>query len=313
MRKKVLVTGGTGYVGGRLCRYLSASENYDILIATRREKLPFSYPNISHVQVDHSLSSYDHYLEGVHYVIHLAALNERECVDAPSEAIDVNIKQSEKWIRAASSQSIEKFIYFSTVHVYGAPLQGEISETTCPTPFHPYAITHKVVEDYISFYTSRSQMQGIVLRLSNSFGEPVHPDIERWGLAVNDFARQVVANGSIVLNSSGEQKRDFIPLSVVENTVLQLLETNIEDKVTVANLSSGFSKSIYDMACITAAVGEKILEKKIPISRKASDSKGEVQDLEIKRNTLDRIGIEQLDFSFGDEVEALVHFIRQHF
>lgn len=313
MKKRILITGGTGYVGGRICRHLSRLGQYEIVVATRKAELPFSYSEVSLLQINHSLSSYDSYVKGVDCIVHLAALNERECVDSPSEAIEVNVIQSEKWIRAAAHLAVEKFIYFSTVHVYGAPLLGTINEASCPMPFHPYAITHKAAEDYLTFYTRNSTMKGIILRLSNSFGAPVHPNIERWGLAVNDFARQAVEDGKIVLHSSGEQKRDFIPLSTVEQVVEQLLYLDTPETTVTANLAQGSAKSIYEMAQLVAKEGERMLGQPIPIQRKPTVNKPLSDELHIGSEVLEKLNVKNPNVLFESEISSLLEFVKYHF
>ena len=117
-----------------------------------------------------------------------------------------------KLLQAAQRAGVERFIYLSTAHVYGAPLAGTITERSVPRPTHPYAITHRVAEDFVLAAHAQRALTGIVLRMSNSFGAPAHAGIDRWELIVNDLCRQAVAQKRLVLRSSGLQRRDFITL-----------------------------------------------------------------------------------------------------
>ena len=75
----------------------------------------------------------------------------------------------------------------------------------------------------------------MIIRLSNSYGAPISKDVNRWTLVVNDLCRQAITNRELKLKSSGEQHRDFIPISdalsavnllmkIPSNTTINLIE-----------------------------------------------------------------------------------------
>ena len=132
------------------------------------------------------------------------------------------MKPGSYW-KTVSQKSVERFIYFSTAHIYGAPLEGTITEKSLPSPVHPYAITHRAAEDYVIAAAKQKRIQGTVLRLSNSFGAPVSPHVNRWTLLANDLCRQAVEKGTITLRSNGCQYRDFICLTDVEEVMAKML------------------------------------------------------------------------------------------
>jgi len=157
--------------------------------------------------------------------------------------------------------------------VDGSPLQGSIDETTLPRPTHPYAITHKVAEDSVLAAHDRKQIEGVVIRLSNGFGAPVTPDVDRWTLLVNDLCRQAVTTGELRLNSSGAQLRDFVTLSDVAgavNHVLQLHTDQLADGLF--NLGGGGVMSILEMTERVAARWQVLTGREIAIVRPAGDS-----------------------------------------
>jgi len=187
-------------------------------------------------------------LSGVSAVVHLAAMNEYECVTDPHKAVLVNTFGTFNVLQAAISLGVERFIYFSTAHVYGSPLVGNITEETLPKPLHPYAITHRAAEDFVLAAHAQKKITGLVVRLSNGFGAPTHPDINRWTLLVNDLCRQAVQTRKLVLRSSGLQQRDFITLEDVAcgvNHLLQLSLKNCEDGLF--NLGGNNSLTVWEM------------------------------------------------------------------
>lgn len=263
--KKILITGGLGFVGGRLAKKLAGK--FDITVSTRK--------NIEHgileqnSQVMHVLHNQilliDSFPENIDTVIHLAALNEWDCVKHPSEAIKVNIDETRIILENAINTGVKNFIYFSTAHIYGSPLQGIITEQTMPFPVHPYAITHKAAEDYVVAAALQKKIQSIVIRLSNSFGAPQLPSVNRWTLLVNDLCRQAIEKESLTLLSNGCQYRDFICLSDVEEVVYGIISGAVDFRKIIYNLGAGVSMRVIDMANVIASMCTSLFDKNIPV------------------------------------------------
>lgn len=223
---RILITGGLGYLGGRITQHLAALFGVEIRVGTSRAAVPapawlsnatlVSLDLLDDGQVAAACS-------GVDTIVHLAALDEIVSAIDPEKALVVNGLGSLKLLRAAEKAGVKRFIYFSTAHVYGAPLQGTIDETTLARPIHPYAITHRVAEDFVLAAHAQKKLTGIVVRLSNGFGAPADPAVNRWTLLVNDLCRQAVSTGKLELRSSGLQRRDFITLDDVGRAVEHLV------------------------------------------------------------------------------------------
>jgi UDP-glucose 4-epimerase len=226
MTRKVLITGGLGYLGGRIARGLAATPGNTVRITTRRGECP-PVPWLApggclrmDLGDDRSMAAA---CEGVDTVVHLAALNENESAADPRKALLVNGGGTLRLLEAATGAGVGRFLYFSTAHVYGAPLAGRITEATLPAPVHPYAITHRVAEDFVLAAGRRGSLEGMVVRLSNGIGAPALPTADRWTLVGNDLCRQAVTDRALRLKTPGLQERDFIPLSDVVRGTAHLL------------------------------------------------------------------------------------------
>ncbi len=250
MKRSILLTGGLGYVGGRLALALTEA-GHELRCGTRRAGMaaPAWLPGMRIAPLDwESDDSLAQACAGIDCVIHLAAANEIESTKDPLGALRMNGLASLRLLEAARQAGVSRFIYFSTAHVYGAPLQGEITETTLARPAHPYAITHRVTEDFVLAAHDQKGIEGIVLRLSNGFGAPATPDIDRWTLLVNDLCRQAATSGELRLNSAGTQLRDFITLGDVARAVNHLLQLDaLQLADGLFNLGGGQAVSILDM------------------------------------------------------------------
>lgn len=221
---RILITGAFGYVGGRVGRYL-AQQGYQLRLGSRNSaRRPPDWLGSGNVVAtnfddDASLESACH---GVDCVVHLANTNESVSRTDPGLALRVNGGGTIRLLQAASMAGVKRVIYLSTAHIYGAPLQGVISEETLPRPRHPYAITHRVAEDFVLAVNGEGKLKGLVLRLSNSFGAPeLGAD---WVLLVNDLCRQAATQKKLVLRSAGLQRRDFVTLSDVGRAVRHCVE-----------------------------------------------------------------------------------------
>ena len=221
-----MLTGGFGYLGGRIALDAARQASWQVRLGSRRIlSSPSWLPEAETVPLDLSRSgTFDGALKQVHTVVHLAALNEVESLKFPEKALEVNALGTLRFLNAAIQRKVERFIYISTAHVYGAPLAGHITEISLPRPSHPYAITHHAAEEFVLAARDKGNIQGIVLRLSNGFGAAAHSGVDRWMLVVNALCMQAVRDKKLVLNTSGIQQRDFITLHDVGRVVSHFLE-----------------------------------------------------------------------------------------
>ncbi len=280
--KKILVTGGLGYVGGRIVAELLQDLNAEIYIDSRRTNVDvvnlFSSDRVFLTSEMKNIGDTEVFSRSYFAVIHLAALNEIDSLKFPVQAVEFNVQRSVILLEKAVKSGVGKFIYFSTAHVYGSPLVGNITEETNCRPVHPYSITHKNFEDHLLAARDNGRIDGIVLRLSNAYGSPIWSSVDRWTLLINDLCKQVAETGHLKLNSSGLQQRDFITLTDVARAVCFILD---KDPTTTGNglfnLGGNNTRSILEMAHLVKDCGEEVYNKEVVLDLPVSnDSKVEV-------------------------------------
>lgn len=230
---RVLVTGASGYIGGRLAdefhrrgasvRAAVLSE-CDWLSAYEQSAADLTRDDLGPMCSD------------VDAVVHLAGPNEVKATEHPDEALVATVVGTRRIAEAAAAAGVQRFCYLSTVHVYGAALTpgALIDESVAPQPRHVYGIARLASE-----HLAKSQTDAIVVRLTNSIGAPAHPDVDRWSLVANDLSRQVVTTGTLRLKSDGSQWRDFVPLTDVCRILADISYEGIEPGTY--NLGSGRS------------------------------------------------------------------------
>lgn len=255
--KRVLITGAGGYIGGRLVREFG-ERGIDVRIVERVER-PW-HADVDKRIVDLARDSLDGVCAGVDAVVHLAGPHEVHAARDPDAALATTIVGTRRIAAAAADAAIRRFIYLSTVHVYGAALAPgvTITESTPPAPRHPYAIARLASE-----HVAQAELAATVFRLTNAVGAPIEPSVDRWSLVVNDLCRQAVLRGELRLSSDGSSSRDFVPLADVCRILADATMDGPEPDTY--NLASGDSRSIRSIAEDVSAVAAGILGAALPI------------------------------------------------
>lgn len=316
MTRCVLITGGMGYVGGRLAQALRGQAGLEIVLGSRAAQSPPAWaPEARVVALDwRSQESLMAACDQTDIVIHLAGMNDPECLTDPVAALEVNGVNSVRLLEAAKARAVKRFIYLSTAHVYGRPLAGVITETTCPLPLHSYATSHRAAEDAVRMEFHRGALEGIVLRLSNSFGPPAHSAANCWMLVVNDLCRQAVATGRMELMSSGLQRRDFIPLTDACRTIahfLALSPETLEDGLF--NVGGDWSPTVLEMAQRIADRVAVVMNKECRITRKPPRDGEQPEPLKYEIEKLLRTGfVPSGPRAVDEEIDALIRFCIMH-
>lgn len=312
---KILITGGFGYLGGRLAQFLSLYSENEILLGSRvHQKVPRWLPQSRVVQIIwDSQTSLNQICAGVDAVVHLAGMNAKDCMSNPIGALEVNAVATARLLKAAVQQNIKRFVYISTMHVYSSPLSGVITENTFPTAIHPYATSHRAGEDVIRAANQSQEIEGVVVRLSNAYGAPAHKDADCWMLVVNDLCRQVVLERHITLESSGVQRRNFIPMQDVCRAIdhlLRLPRNNLHQ--AIFNVGGVWSPTLLEMAelvqercALVFGFEPQITQKRLKINEVASE-------LDFRFEHLRQTGFE-LEANKVDEIDRLLEFCKTSF
>lgn len=269
VKKKILITGGSGYIGSRLSLYLS-KKGFDIIplcnskIPNNREWIQSMHLVLQGDLRDHATLNK---IESVRpdAIIHLVSLDHNQSGINFQETLQVNVQATWELLSLSSSIELKKFIYFSTTQVYGQTIENVVTENTKLQPINAYGLTHKMSEDLVDFYKRSKNLDAVSLRLSNSYGEPVFHDANCWSLVVNDLCKSAFLHKKIVLNSDGLKTRDFIHYSTICSTIEQLLKTEIILKNKAINLSSGESISLLSLALLVKKVYQNRFNTSIDI------------------------------------------------
>ena len=307
--KNILITGGSGFLGGRIVKHLSSLGIFNLVVASRQNN---SLSNVKTYHVDwNSEKILNELCSNIDIIIHLAAMNAKDCLNNPKEAYNTNVFNTKKLLQSAVKNNVKKIIYFSTAHVYNSKLEGTIDEEVEPRNSHPYAETHLLAEKSIIDYNEKKLIQGIVLRLSNSFGAPVDLTANCWMLFANDLCKQAIVKNKMTINSDGQQLRDFITIEDVCRATKYFIDYEVEKNIIpVYNLGGKSVLTLYEFAKIIQFQFKFSFSLEIEIESKIQNKKKLYLDYRIKK--LEKTGF-KLESNIKKEINELILFCIKNF
>jgi UDP-glucose 4-epimerase len=311
---RVLITGGTGFIGGCVSQYL-LREGYEVIIASRNgQNKSFLFPGIKMVPIDwENAEALSAICRNVDLVIHAAGMNAYECAADPGKALQSRRSHTANLVDAAAKNGVKRFIYFSSAHVYTSPLVGSITEEIVPHNTHPYALSHLAAEQALTNAVERGVIEGVVIRLSNAFGAPAHPQVNCWMLLINDLCRQAVTVRKMVLQSTGLQRRDFITMTDTCRAAKHLLDLNlVENTQPVFNVGGGNAPTIWEIACMVQERCAITLGYEPLLERRDPDVNEHTLSLHYHNDHLLQTGFELIADMAG-EIDDLLLFCKRSF
>ena len=253
--KKILVTGGAGFIGSNLCEKLldhkvevSCLDNY----ATGKKKnIEHLIKNKNFKIVEGDIVDYQTCLnstKGVDYVLHQAALGSvPRSIKNPLLTNRVNIEGFLNMLNASKENKVQKFVYAASSSTYGDSKSLPKVEETIGKPLSPYAITKYTNELYADVFTKIYGIQTIGLRYFNVFGK--RQDINGpYAAVIPKFISCLMRNESPMINGDGSYSRDFTHVdNVVQMNLLVLINDISNNSNRVYNTAIGERTTILEL------------------------------------------------------------------
>jgi UDP-glucose 4-epimerase len=270
MSATVLLVGGFGNLGGRIAAHLSQFQDHQIVLASRRKQAaPLWAKDAQTIQLDVTdPTTFTNIPKSVNCIVQLAATNDVDSAQNPELARTVTTEGTASLLNAAIHNGIERFVYFSTAHVYGAPLQGTFTESSPTHAVHPYATTHLQAELAVGAAHERGEILGIRVRLSNGFGRPMTYEAADWRTLTSDLCRQAVLEKRMEMRTDGLQERNFITKTDIARAVQHLIalpKTDVSNGLF--NLGGSGSQTLLAMANMIQERAQKKFGVEIPLHR----------------------------------------------
>jgi len=250
--KRILVTGGAGFIGSNLARYLTETKNQvtilDDLSTGRIENIDDLISNNSIEFVQGSITDLDLLQDTFHnidYIFHEAALpSVPRSIKDPLTTNQVNINGTLNVLLAAKDNKVKKVVYASSSSVYGDTPTLPKLETMIPNPLSPYAITKLTAEYYCQIFTDVFHLPTISLRYFNVYGPRQDPS-SQYAAVIPKFITNIMNNQSPVIYGDGEQTRDFTYIADVIQANVLAAESNATG---VFNAAGGRRITVNELA-----------------------------------------------------------------
>jgi UDP-N-acetylglucosamine 4-epimerase len=265
--KKVLVTGGAGFIGSNLCETLlqlnaqvTCLDNF--ATGHHHNIKPFLEDgNFRLIEGDiRDLETCQEACKGQDFVLHQAALGSvPRSISDPISSNAVNVNGFLNMLVAARDAKVKRFIYAASSSTYGDSEALPKVEETIGKPLSPYAITKYVNELYAENFFTTYGLNTIGLRYFNVFGKRQDPN-GAYAAVIPLFVKQFMKHESPIINGDGSYSRDFTYIANVvqmnlralttdnENALNQVYNTAVGDRTTLTQLTELLKKhlAVYD-------------------------------------------------------------------
>ncbi len=257
MAKKVIVTGGAGFIGSNLVEALLK----DGRVAHVRVIDDLSngyYSNIREFEgnpkfefVKQDICDYNAMLEltqGYHLITHQAALGSvPRSIQNPLRSNEVNVSGTLNVLYAAVQNKVERVVMACSSSTYGDSKELPKSEERIGKPLSPYAITKYAIELYADVFQKAYGLDYVGLRYFNVFGPKQSPD-NPYAAVIPLFCKAFIESRSALINGDGITSRDFTYVdNAVQANILALFTTNREAVNQIYNMACGEQTSLNRM------------------------------------------------------------------
>lgn len=250
--KKVIVTGGAGFIGSHLCeelvRFGAETICLDDYSAGKEENVSFlrDFRNFQAVKKDIcDKQGMDALFDGCDFIFNNAASKKNICLVNPARDLEVNAGGTLNLLEFAKKHRVKKFVHASTGSVYGEPHIFPSDETHPLRPVSYYGVSKLAGERYVDVFRHLYGVDTTILRYFHVYGP--RQESNEFGGVVSIFLRNLIENKPLTVFGSGEQLRSF---TYVKDLVKANMASALEPKANgkVYNAASGIKVTINELA-----------------------------------------------------------------
>jgi UDP-glucose 4-epimerase len=238
---KILITGGSGFIGSHLCRKL-LELGHDVTVLDLKEP---KY-NVQYLKYDVSKDNFINEIDSsFDYIYHMAAaISVPESIKNPTKYFNNNITGTFNVLELAKNINVKRVIFSSSASVYGIHAPPHIENLSTST-LNLYAASKAAGENLMQVYNSSYNIDTVSLRYFNVFGPEQDPN-SPYAAVIPKFINKILSNEEIDVYGDGEQSRDFIYINDVIGANIACMDiekTNGE----VINVCTGKSITVNEL------------------------------------------------------------------
>ena len=264
MTKKVLVTGGAGFISSNFIRHLLRATPYEVVSldaltyagnvenladVMSHERLSFVHGDIRDVDLVRDV------VANVDVIVNAAAEShvEKSILDGGSEFVTTNVEGTQVLLDAIREAPVERFILISSSEVYGTAESDPMDEQHPLNPRSPYAGTKAGADRLAYSYFVTYELPIVIVRPFNNYGPRQHPE-----KVIPRFITQALRDEPLTVHGDGHASRDWLYVDDDAEAIETIIETPI-DRIAgeVLNVATGTDISVNDIAAkVLEALGK---------------------------------------------------------
>jgi dTDP-glucose 4,6-dehydratase len=254
-RKRVLVTGGAGFISSNVVRHLLAATPYDVVAldaltyagnldnlsdALSHDRLSFVHGDIRDTELMRKVVS------DVDVIVNAAAEShvEKSIEEGASEFVTTNVEGTQILLDAIRSTPVERFILISSSEVYGTAEAAPMDEEHPLNPRSPYAATKAGADRLAYSYYVTYDLPIVILRPFNNYGPRQHPE-----KVIPRFITSALCDEPLTVHGDGHASRDWLHVDDNAEAIEAVIEADLS-KVAgeVINVATGLDITVTDIA-----------------------------------------------------------------
>lgn len=261
---KVLVTGGSGFIGSHLVDRLLEEGHLVIVIdnlSTGHKTNIKSHQNLNFVEKDiRNLEDIEEFFKDIDWVFHLAALADIvPSIENPREYFETNVDGTFNVLECAKKNKVKRFIYSASSSCYGIADHYPTKETATIDPQYPYALTKRMGEELVMHFAKVYQLPSLSLRFFNVYG-PRARTTGSYGAVFGVFLAQKIGGKPYTVVGDGKQTRDFTYVTDIVDALITAAGSDLTGEIF--NVGSGGHYSINELIKILG--GDRVYIPKRP-------------------------------------------------
>jgi len=291
--KKVIVTGGAGFIGSNLAKAL-IKKGYEVHIIDnfsggKKENVPDG-ATLHELDIT-QLSDIESIFSDAEYVFHFAALPRVQySIEYPLETSEANVMGTLNVLEASRKAGIKKVVYSASSSAYGDQDTMPLVETMTPGPKSPYGLQKYIGEEYCKVWSEVYGLPTVSLRYFNVYG-PGQSEEGAYALVIAKFLKLKREGKPLTITGDGLQTRDFTHVRDVVNANILAATSDKVGKGEVINIGAGNNVSIKEIAEMISDNIEYIPARLEPHDTLADNSKAkELLDWEARVSIEEGLG-----------------------
>lgn len=265
--RKILITGGCGFIGSHLVEYLFYKFNKCKILVFDKISYAANVKNLNNIIsskrleiIKKDIKDFNQllkYTKKIDLLIHAAAESHVDSsFDTTKKFIETNVIGTRNVIEACKINKVKKIIHVSTDEVYGEIFKGSFKENSRFNPSNPYSSSKAAAEMIVNGYKYSYKLPIIIVRANNIFGTRQHPE-----KLIASCCSNLIKGKKIFLHGSGSQKRSFL---FVEDFCRAIYKIIIRGKLNnVYNIGSKFEYKNRDVVKLILRKFNKNFKKNV--------------------------------------------------